>query len=579
MFRDEEPEIVTRLDRLRALTILSPRNKRRAVGAFALVVLGYAALAVSVWYFGPQTKATRLHIENGDTFAHLFARADLPDGELLAVMEANQGAAFDLALVPGEEVRIIRRDDGSLRQLIVGSGNGDATSFIANEGSRFTIERTAFRAPADGEAPSSPAADEAPNRLLAKETEKHPEAPAFPSQRTTVRADETAHPALPASQASARADAPPPPPEKMQRISVRDGDSLYLIFNRNHLPQADLLSLLASGESGKKLKRLRPGQSIAFLRGTDGQIVQFHHEVDELTTVQFARGESGFTASVITRDYDRRIVTKSGLIKSSLFAAAGGIPNQVILQLVSVLGWDIDFARDLRRGDSFSILYEELHVDGRRVGTGEILALEFRSKHAEKPIRAFRYTGADGDTDYFSIDGRPLRRAFLRNPVRYTRISSRFSKSRLHPVLHRIRAHRGVDYAAARGTEVRATGNGHVTYKGRKGSYGKTIMLSHGNGYSTLYAHLSGYAKGVRKGARVRQGQIIGRVGSTGMATGPHLHYEFRINGRHQDPLAVKLPRATPLDAAERRKFQRATEPLVARLETIGATRLASLDR
>ena len=577
MFRDEEPEVITRLDRLRALTILSPRNKRRAVGAFALVVLGYAALAVSVWYSGPHTKATRLHIENGDTFAHLFARAGLPDGELLAVMEANQGAAFDLALVPGEEVRIIRRDDGSLRQLIVGSGNGGATSFIANEGSRFTIERTAFWAPADGEAPSSPAADNAPNRLLAKETEKHPEAPAFPSQRTTVRADETAHPAS-ASQAAARADAPPPP-EKLQRISVRDGDSLYLIFNRNQLPQADLLDLLTSGESGRELKRLRPGQSIEFLRGTDGRIVRFHHKVDELTTLQFERGEGGFTVNEVTRDYDRRIVTKNGLIESSLFAAAAGIPDQVILQLVSVLGWDIDFARDLRHGDTFSVLYEELHVDGHRFGIGDILALEFRSKHAEKPIRAFRYTDVNGDTDFFSIDGRPLRRAFLRNPVQFSRISSRFSKSRLHPVLHRMRAHRGVDYAAARGTQVRATGDGHVTYKGRKGGYGKTIMLSHGNGYSTLYAHLSSYAKGMRKGTRVRQRQTIGRIGSTGMATGPHLHYEFRINGKHQDPLAVKLPRATPLDEAERRRFLRATEPLVARLDTVGATRLASLER
>ena len=295
--------------------------------------------------------------------------------------------------------------------------------------------------------------------------------------------------------------------------------------------------------------------------------------------MQFTRHGDGFTSKVVTREFDRHIAVKNGVIKSSLFAAARGVPDQVVHQFVDVLEWDIDFARDLLKGDSFSLLYEELHIDGRRVRTGDVLALEFRSRRAGDPIRAFRYTDSNGDTDYFTPDGRSLRREFTRNPLRFTRISSRFSKSRLHPVLRIRRPHRGVDYAAPRGTAVRATGSGRVSFAGRKGGYGKTVLLAHGNGYSTLYAHLSRYAKGIRKGTPVRQGQIIGYVGSTGIATGPHLHYEFRINGVHRDPLTVELPRAAPLDTRELKRFRSTIGPLVARIDSLGTTQLASLDR
>ena len=365
----------------------------------------------------------------------------------------------------------------------------------------------------------------------------------------------------------------------MERLDVRDGDSLYLIFNRVGLSQTDLQRLLATGGDGKKLRRLRPGQSIAFLREADGRLSRFHHEVDEITTVQFTRSGDGFTSRVVTRDYHRHVAVKNGVIKSSLFAAASGVPDQVVHQLVDVLEWDIDFARDLRKGDSFTLLYEELHIDGHRVRTGDVLALEFRSERAGRPIRAFRYTDSSGKTDYFTPDGRSLRRAFMRNPLRFTRISSRFSKSRLHPVLRVHRPHRGVDYAAPRGTPVRATGSGRVAYAGRKGGYGKTVVLTHGKRYTTLYGHLSRYAKGVRRGSAVRQGQVIGYVGSTGVSTGPHLHYEFRINGVHRDPLKIALPRAAPLPKAEMKRFQRAIGPLIARIDSLGTTQLASLDR
>ena len=491
-------------------------------------------------------------------------------------MEAERGAAFGLALVPGEEVRIIWREDGSLDRLIFDNGDREATAFISDEVDRFHI---ASAPPLNDPDPAGPTVIESRNRPATGDKATPGRAPEEPHASSLVVAGKSGSPELTSTALPAANEDAPRPQQSMERINVRNGDSLYRIFSRNGLPQTDLQHLLASGGDGKMLKRLRPGQSIAFRRDPDGRISRFHHEVDELTTVHFTRAGDGFTSRVVTRDYDRHIAVKNGVIKSSLFAAAEGVPDQIVHQLVSVLGWDIDFARDLRRGDSFSLLYEELRIDGRRIRTGDVLALEFRSQRAGEPIRAFRYTDSDGDTDYFTPEGRSLRRAFMRNPLRFNRISSRFSKSRLHPVLRVKRPHRGVDYAAPRGTAVRATGNGRVSFVGRKGGYGKSIVLTHGNGYTTLYAHLSRYAKGVRKGKRMQQGQLIGYVGSTGIATGPHLHYEFRINGVHRDPLTVALPRAAPLDKEEMKIFRRTIGPLVARIDTLGATQLARLDR
>ena len=534
------------------------------MGALGLLVV-FGSVAFVIFERPPAgSETTRLRIENGDSIARLFAKAGLPDRDLLAVMEADRGAAFGLALVPGEEVRIVRREGGSVERILVGAGDGGATAFIADGDHRFAVASVlSIAGTPPGEARKKAAGDP----------------PATPLAADGGRSARQGRPGARGRQ-EIQANASRPAPERaMDRVSVRDGDSLYLIFNRNGLSQTDLHHLLASGEHGKELKRLRPGQSFAYLRDQDGRIARFHHEVDELTTVEFTRSGDGFASRVVTREYDRRVAVKNGVIESSLFAAARGAPEQVVHQFVDVLEWDIDFARDLRKGDSFSLLYEELHVDGRRVGAGDVLALEFRSRRAGEPVRAFRYTDSNGDTDYFTPDGRSLRRAFMRNPLRFTRISSRFSKSRLHPVLRVRRPHRGVDYAAPRGTPVRATGNGRVSFAGRKGGYGKTVLITHGNAHTTLYAHLSRYAKGVRRGTRVQQGQVIGYVGSTGVSTGPHLHYEFRVNGVHRDPLTVKLPRAAPLDENELKKFRRAIGPLVAQIESLGATQLAGLVR
>ena len=540
-------------------------------GALGIAVLGSVAFVIFERpAASPET--ARLKVEDGESIARLFAKAGLPDDELLALMEADRCSAFRLVLVPGEEVRIVRREDGSLDRIVIGAGGGEATAFIADEDDRFTVASVLLTAPPP---PALPGTGSPRGRLAAREPSK---AAGDAPLASPLAADSGKHELLADRRPAATAeDARRPPPAEMERVAVRNGDSLYLIFNRKGLSQTDLHHLLASGEDGKKLKRLRPGQSIGFTRDADGRIARFHHEVDQLTTVQFTRSGDGFTSRVVTREYDRRVAVKNAVIESSLFAAARGAPDPVVHQLVDVLEWDIDFARDLRKGDTFSLLYEELYIDGRPVRAGNVLALEFRSRRAGETIRAFRYTDSDGDTDYFTPDGRSLRREFMRNPLRFTRISSRFSKSRLHPVLRVRRPHRGVDYAAPRGTPVRATGSGRVSFAGRKGGYGKTILLAHGNAHTTLYAHLSRYAKGVRRGTRVRQGQVIGYVGSTGVSTGPHLHYEFRVNGVHRDPLTVKLPRAAPLDAGELANFRRAIAPLVARIDSLGATQLAGL--
>jgi murein DD-endopeptidase MepM/ murein hydrolase activator NlpD len=240
------------------------------------------------------------------------------------------------------------------------------------------------------------------------------------------------------------------------------------------------------------------------------------------------------------------------------------------MQLVAIYGWDIDFALDIRSGDCFSMIYEEHFKNGVKVSEGPITAAEFVNRGI--PYRAIRFTHEDGHSDYYSDTGRSMRKAFLRTPVKFTRISSRFRLQRKHPILNTFRAHRGVDYAAPNRTPVKATGDGTVTYLGRKGGLGKAIILKHGGRYDTVYAHLSSYKKGLTTGQRVKQGQIIGYVGMTGLATGPHLHYEFRVKGVHRNPLTVQVPKANGIPAESMKYFMTQIEPLLAELDSIQAS-------
>jgi murein DD-endopeptidase MepM/ murein hydrolase activator NlpD len=301
------------------------------------------------------------------------------------------------------------------------------------------------------------------------------------------------------------------------------------------------------------------------------QIHELTYEIDSRNSLHISRRGGMYLASLINREYKTSITSATGKINQSLYIDAqnAGLSDNLIMELVGIFGWDIDFALDIRKGDNFSILFEEHYLDGKKVRSGNILAAEFTSQG--NTYQAVRYTDSKGHTDYYSPDGRSMRKAFLRTPVDFKRISSRFGK-RKHPVLNRMRAHKGVDYAASSGTPIRSTGNGKIIFRGKKGGYGNTIVIRHGGKYSTLYAHMKSFRKGLRTGSSVRQGDIIGFVGKSGLATGPHLHYEFRVNGVHKNPLTVRLPAAEPINTAYKKEFQKTAEQLLAQLKQSAET-------
>lgn len=363
------------------------------------------------------------------------------------------------------------------------------------------------------------------------------------------------------------------------QVTVKRGDSLYLIFKRLGLPQRDLALMTSSKSLARKLARLAPGQEIEFYLDSDSRLTRLVHRLDGIRSVHITRNGDKFAFEEIVEPPEVSAASAAGTIDSSLFLAGqrAGLSHNIIMQMAEIFAWDVDFALDIRAGDRFALVFEEQFKDGKKVGEGPIVAAEFTNRG--RRLRALRYEVPSGHAEYFSPDGRSMRKQFLRSPVNFTRISSRFDLKRRHPILHKIRAHRGVDYAARRGTPVNAAGDGKVIFAGRNGGFGRTIILQHGKTYSTLYAHLNGFARGIRPGRRVVQGQTIGYVGSTGLATGPHLHYEFRVRGVHRDPLRVKIPHAPPLADKYMADFQARAQPLLANLDLIGGTTVATAEQ
>lgn len=359
-------------------------------------------------------------------------------------------------------------------------------------------------------------------------------------------------------------------------VTVKSGDSLAGIFSRLGIPPRQLHDLLEQGGAATNLKRIYPGQTLRLMTSDDKGLVRLSYQIDKLSSLEISRDGKDFGISTTHLTPERREVSASGIIDSSLFVAGqkAGLSDNLTMELAGIFAWDVDFALDIRKGDQFTVLYEEQYLDGENIGRGDILAAEFVN-HGKR-YRAIRYTDAGGKTDYYSLDGKSMRKTFLRTPVEFSRISSRFSLGRKHPILNRIRAHKGVDYAASRGTPIKATGNGKIVHRGKKGGYGKTIIIQHGSKYSTLYAHMSKYRGGLKTGSRVRQGQTIGYIGSSGLATGPHLHYEFRVNGAHRDPLKVKLPGADPLNKKYMADFNTRADSLMAQIDRVRDVRLAS---
>ena len=305
-----------------------------------------------------------------------------------------------------------------------------------------------------------------------------------------------------------------------------------------------------------------------------GALLELIHETDNTQSIRAIRKGDGFTLSQYTREIEKRTAFSAGVIKNSFYQSAldADLSDAVIMALVDIFGWDIDFALDIQPEDSFTVLYQEHHIGGKKQGDGPILAAEFTNRG--KTYRAVRYQHPNGKVHYLTPEGRSLKQSFLRSPVDFRRISSHFQSSRWHPVLGRKRPHRGTDYAAAIGTPIKAAGDGVVRFIGRKGGYGNTVILKHGNRHTTLYGHMSRFKKGLHRGQQIEQGQIIGYVGQTGLATGPHLHYEFRIKGKHVDPVTVALPKAS-LEPRYMADFRRQTDRLIAQLESYNRIRLA----
>ncbi len=345
-------------------------------------------------------------------------------------------------------------------------------------------------------------------------------------------------------------------------VVVMRNDTMDRLFRRLELNLADLAMLRDLPDLRSQVDKLRPGERLRFTH-KDGELLGLERKLSDSETLQVTRGESGFNTHVLENPLEVRVRTGSATINSSLFQAANeaGLTDRVAFDLSEIFQYDIDFVLDIQAGDRFTVVYEEVFQDGEPLRIGNILAAKFVNDGRE--YRAVRYVDGEGRGQYYSPDGKSLRKAFIRAPVQFSRISSRFNLSRKHPVLNRIRAHKGVDYAAPTGTPVRAAGEGRVKFLGRQGGYGNVIELEHGSGVVTVYGHLSRFAPKLKQGQRVDLAQVIGYVGSTGLATGPHLHYEYRIRGVHKNPQTVALPDAEPIPAAERDRFLTTTADLV----------------
>jgi len=351
-----------------------------------------------------------------------------------------------------------------------------------------------------------------------------------------------------------------------QEERVRRGDTVGTLLARSGVDDVAAQHFLHADARARPLYQLRPGKALRVKTDAGGRLLGLRYLTQSGELFAIDRIGEGFLTQSTMPVTAVGLELRSNEIRASLFGAADavGLPDAVTMQLAEIFSGDIDFLHDLRRGDRFSVVYETRRIDGETVGSGRIVAAEF--VHKGVVYRAFLWRGPDGTEGYYGEDGKSLKKAFLRSPLTFTRITSGFSFARFHPFLQTWRAHKGVDFAAPIGTPVQAAGAGRVIFAGQQGGYGNVVMLEHGGAYSTVYAHLSRFAPGLKRGAHVSQGNVIGYVGMTGWATGPHLHYEFRVDNLQKDPLTLALPNAQPIPAAEKVAYAAQVAALADRL-------------
>jgi murein DD-endopeptidase MepM/ murein hydrolase activator NlpD len=359
---------------------------------------------------------------------------------------------------------------------------------------------------------------------------------------------------------------------------VQRGDTVAEELRRLNVDDSEASNYLRNDPAAESFRQLAIGKSVQAETSADGGLLALRYLSNDGSQIIIEKSGNGFQTHTLPAQLEQRVFMRTGEIKTSLFAAtdAANLPDPAANQLADIFGGDIDFHHDLRKGDKFTVVYEMTYSNGEPLRAGRILAAEFINRG--KSYRAVYFQSDDGHGDYYTPAGKSMHKAFLRSPVEFSRISSGFTTARFHPILHKWRAHKGVDFAAPIGTKVKATADGVVSFVGKETGYGNVIILKHQTHFSTVYGHLSRFAKNLHRGQHVSQGEVIGYVGMTGWATGPHLHYEFRIDGQQHDPLRVALPDASPISEAQKAAFQSATQDLVARLGLLQNTSLAQLD-
>jgi murein DD-endopeptidase MepM/ murein hydrolase activator NlpD len=355
-----------------------------------------------------------------------------------------------------------------------------------------------------------------------------------------------------------------------QEHLVGSGDNLSTLSQRAKFSAKDVYKI-SSSPNGKSLRNLYPGEKLRFGANDTGQLIELHYVKTPLESQVFIRQEDSFVAETRVREPEIILSYGEGVIEDSLYLSGkqSNLPDKLIMEMADIFGWDIDFVFDIRPGDSFALLFEDRFIEGVKLSTGNIVAASFTNRN--KRYQAVRYTNKKGQSNYYTPEGLSMRKTFLRTPLDIFRISDGFNLRRKHPIHKKIKAHRGVDYAAPRGTPVYAAGGGKVTEVGYSKYNGNYVFIQHGQSYITKYLHLD--KKKVRKGQTVKQRQIIGTVGSTGYSTGSHLHYEFLINGVHRNPRTVTLPQARPIPKTDRLEFDLAVSPVLAQLAEYKAAR------
>ncbi len=351
---------------------------------------------------------------------------------------------------------------------------------------------------------------------------------------------------------------------------VRQDDTLLTLFRRMNIRDEDAIKFLMLSPDAHALNtQLIPGHTVETKTNAQGKLLYLEYELDAENILVAGLTSGGYVVATKKLLLESQQVLKSAVIRDTLFGATddAGIPDQIAIQIAEILSSEIDFYQDLRSGDRFHVIYEAFYNAGEMMKTGNVLAVEFVNNGTT--YQAIHFGDASGKYAYYTPEGKSLHKTFLRSPLEYTRISSSFSAGRYHPILQRMKAHRGVDMAAPTGTRVKASGDGKVAFMGKKGGYGNVVILNHPNGISTVYGHLSRFSDAIRKGDTVNQGDIIGYVGMTGLATGPHLHYEFLVNGNHRDPMKVALPQSVPIDDNFKSEFNAHSLTMIAKLEML----------